>query len=75
VDFNAAGAVGGIINGESKPGTNYDVPGETIWKLCFPLYSILMALGNPTVDYFSVDLEGAELQVLQSLPLDKVDIK
>ena len=30
---------------------------------CFPLYSVLMAIGNPTVDYFSLDIEGAEFQV------------
>jgi hypothetical protein len=29
---------------------------------CFPFYSILLALGNPTVDLFSLDIEGAELQ-------------
>lgn len=42
---------------------------------CFPLYSILLALGNPTVDLFSLDIEGAELQVLKTVPWDKVDIK
>jgi hypothetical protein len=30
---------------------------------CFPIYSVLMALGNPTVDLFSLDIEGAEIQV------------
>jgi len=25
---------------------------------CFPLYSILLSLGNPTVDLFSLDIEG-----------------
>ena len=24
---------------------------------CFPIYSLLLALGNPTVDYFSLDVE------------------
>jgi predicted metallopeptidase len=42
---------------------------------CFPLYSILMAVGNPTVDLFSLDIEGAEFQVLKTVPWDKVDIK
>ena len=58
---------------------------------CFPLYSILLAVGNPTVNYFSLDIEGAEYlvstaenqlqlqlfsaQVLQQLPWDKVDIE
>ena len=42
---------------------------------CFPLYSILLALGNPTVHYLCLDIEGAEYQVLQQLPWDKVDIE
>ena len=50
--------------------------GQSISKtLCFPFYSILLAMGNPTVDYFSLDVEGAELQILQTIPWDKVDIK
>jgi hypothetical protein len=31
-----------------------------------------MALGNPTVDYMSLDIEGAELPVLKTVPWDKV---
>ena len=31
---------------------------------CLPLASLLLALGNPTVNYLSLDLEGAELEVL-----------
>jgi len=42
---------------------------------CFPLYSMLLALGNPTVNYFSLDIEGAEFQVLQTIPWEKVDIQ
>ena len=41
---------------------------------CFPLYSLLLALGNPTVHYFSLDIEGAEMGVLKTIPWDKVDI-
>ena len=33
-----------------------------------------MALGNPHVDYFSLDIEGAELVVLKTVPFDKVNI-
>ena len=43
--------------------------------LCFPFYSVLLAMGNPVVDYFSLDVEGAELQILKTIPWDKVDIK
>ena len=42
---------------------------------CLPLYSMLMALDNPIVDYMSLDIEGAEEAVLKTIPWDKVDIK
>ena len=30
---------------------------------CIPLYTLLLALGNPTVNWFILDIEGAEFQV------------
>ena len=42
---------------------------------CLPLYSLLLSLGNPTVDFLSLDVEGAEYKVLKSLPWSKVDIR
>jgi hypothetical protein len=42
---------------------------------CFPFHSILFAIGNPIVDYFSLDIVGGELEVLKSIPWDKVVIK
>ena len=30
---------------------------------CFPLFSLILALGNPVIDYLSLDIEGAELEV------------
>jgi len=41
----------------------------------FPLFAILKALGNPTVDYFSLDVEGLEEGVLDTVPWEKVDIR
>lgn len=41
----------------------------------FPLYAILSALGNPTVDYFSLDVEGLEEGVLETMPWEKVEIE
>ena len=46
-----------------------------IKAICLPLYTVLSAVGNPVVDYFSLDIEGAELAVLKTIPWDKVDIK
>ena len=34
---------------------------------CLPMASLLLALGNPIVNYLSLDLEGAELEVLSYL--------
>lgn len=49
--------------------------GEKVAVQCFPLYSILLALNRTTVDYFSLDIEGYELKVLETIPWHKVDIK
>ena len=42
---------------------------------CFPLYSFILAMNFTTVDYFSLDIEGAEYKVLSSIPWDKVNIR
>jgi hypothetical protein len=34
-----------------------------------------MALGNPRIDLFSLDVEGAEFRILQNIPWDKVNIR
>ena len=83
VEFDAAKFNGGIIlpnkilpsdlGGWRKEGeARY---GRTIKVQCFPLQSVLSALDNPIIDYFSLDVEGAEMGILKSIPWDKVDIK
>ncbi|KAF2367962.1 Methyltransferase FkbM [Trinorchestia longiramus] len=53
-----------------------DAPAKSLVNVqCFPLISYLEALNVTTVDYFSLDVEGAEYKVLQTIPWDKVDIK
>jgi FkbM family methyltransferase len=42
---------------------------------CFPLFSLLSALGVDTVDFFSLDVEGVEVDVLKTIPFDSVHIK
>ncbi len=39
---------------------------------CFPLFSVLSALGVDHVDYFSLDVEGAELDILETIPFDRI---
>ena len=48
---------------------------DLIRVVCLPFISILNAIGNPRIDYFSLDIEGAELAVLKAIPWEKVDIK
>lgn len=42
---------------------------------CFPLYTYLLALNITNVDYFSLDIEGDELEVLKTIPFDKINIE
>ena len=42
---------------------------------CFPMYSILLASGRTEIDLFSLDIEGAELDVLKTIPWARVNIK
>ena len=35
----------------------------TVLFQCVPLYTLLLALDNPTVPWFILDIEGAEYQV------------
>ncbi|XP_037079380.1 uncharacterized protein LOC119100387 [Pollicipes pollicipes] len=52
----------------NKLGDRYPVP-------CYPLYSILLALGRTSVDFLSLDVEGTEMGILAHVPWHLVDIK
>ena len=39
---------------------------EKVALQCFPLYSVLKALNQTTVDFLSLDVEGAEYEILAS---------
>jgi hypothetical protein len=58
---------GKIVEGKNVSGT--------VNVQCLPLYSVLLAVKRTTVDVFSLDVEGNELEVLKTIPFDKVDIK
>ena len=62
------GGMFGLISDEYE----YEV---TTTLQCFPLFSTLLALDNPTVNFLSLDIEGAEFEVLKTIPWDKVDIE
>ena len=45
---------------------NVGVSKEKITLQCFPLYSVLIALNKTTVDFLSLDVKGAEYEILSS---------
>lgn len=47
----------------------------TVNVQCFPFYTYLLALNITKIDYFSLDVEGSELNVLKTIPFDKIDIR
>uniref|UniRef100_A0A915HFP7 Methyltransferase FkbM domain-containing protein n=1 Tax=Romanomermis culicivorax TaxID=13658 RepID=A0A915HFP7_ROMCU len=51
---------------------NNTIKATKVW--CFPLLSLLLAVGQTRVDYFSLDVEGAEYDILSTLPLDKIQL-
>jgi Methyltransferase FkbM domain len=52
-----------------------EIESEIISVQSFPIYSILLALNRTTIDFFSLDVEGFELAVLQTIPWSKVNIR
>ncbi|TRY68426.1 hypothetical protein TCAL_07481 [Tigriopus californicus] len=82
VAFDSADVFGGILDTDHLPDQNMMnlrsgiTKGRSLYRVqCYPLYSLLLAMGNPTVDYFSLDIEGAEIKVLLTIPFDKVNIR
>jgi len=62
IGFSFGGAGGGIN------------PESTTKVTCLPITSILLALNNPSVHYFSLDVEGAENKILKTIDWSLVDI-
>ena len=42
---------------------------------CFTFSSMLLALGQFEVDYFSLDVNGPELDILETIPFNKLRIR
>ena len=75
VSFIEDGVAGKIQDEKTFKADGVKNDGNLINVQCFPLYSILLAVGTTEVDYFSVDVEGSESQVLMSVPWHRVNIK
>ena len=71
-------AISGVLGEDGKSarmlsGNFKDSPVRTVVDVdCLPLFTLLAAMDFPTVDFFSLDVEGAELGILQTIPWDQV---
>lgn len=63
--------VNSVINGNQVV---EDTAGRCTRVKCFPLYSLLMAMELMEVDYLVLRSRGSELQVLETIPFDRVKI-
>ncbi|XP_052564960.1 protein Star isoform X2 [Culex pipiens pallens] len=52
---------------------------ETEWfhprVKCFPVYTLMLAVNRTSIDVMSLGCQGQELQILQTIPFDRVHIK
>lgn len=73
-----------VVETDEKGNKKYDeiwdrVEGQinkpTIEVQCFPIYSVLLASNRTTIDYLSLDVEGYEMKILNTIPWEKVNIK
>jgi hypothetical protein len=71
--FDAHAVMGGRLAAASadiKP----ELPVTPIMVPCFPLHTMLLALNYTNVDFFRLDVEGAKMDILKTVPWNKVNI-
>ncbi|XP_013390110.1 uncharacterized protein LOC106158598 [Lingula anatina] len=59
--------------GSINPLTKKKVIGKNR-MLCLPIASLLLSIGQTHVDYFSLDVESIELEILREFPWDKITV-
>lgn len=68
-----------IHNEEAEVRINSLLDEETSWFFsrlkCFPLYTIMLACSRVEYDLLSLGVHGLELEILQTLPFDKIQIE
>lgn len=68
IKFSQNHALGRIVND-----TKEDVKNE-VQVHCVPFFGIYKAIGREEIDLFVLDIEGHEVEVLQTIPWDKINI-
>ncbi len=64
-----------VASNHSKIGdVSWDKAARGRLSQCFSLYSLLVALDQKDINFFSLDVDGHELDILKTIPFDKVKI-
>ncbi len=72
VSFSKNGVLGGIVSDDTDNRTSGDQAGEVVTMNTIPLEKLLDETGAPaTIDYLSIDIEGAEERVLGDFPFER----
>ncbi|XP_013412953.1 uncharacterized protein LOC106175473 [Lingula anatina] len=75
VDFTFAQEIGGIPkHSHVIPKREQNLIEGKSRIQCFPIRSLLAAVGRTHVDYFTLDVEGAEIEILKSFPWEHVTV-
>ena len=70
--FDLGGHLAERIIDDPKSGLEDKAGNKKARVQCVPFFAALKAIGNPRIDYFSLDVDGPELQILNSIPWDEV---
>lgn len=77
-NFITADLIGGVEEGYTdsmRERVKSEFPNaEQVEVLCIPIYSILQEINMKHIDFFTLDVEGAELQILKTIPFNNVTI-
>ena len=76
LEFTASGHVGGFESSMNSEQLNWAKNGdEKRYRVtCYPLTDLLKAIGVNHVDFFSLDTQGGELKILQTIDFRAVRI-
>src|SRR5437868_9380360 len=72
---NSDAASSGLVSEKDKYQKFYCGGGKKVEVQCVPIYTMMVAANFTKIDFFSLDIESAELSALKQIPWDKVDIK
>ncbi|XP_054288058.1 uncharacterized protein LOC129003784 [Macrosteles quadrilineatus] len=57
---------GKILTNETKD--------DMVQVVCYPFYTFILAMNIKKIDYFSLSVAGHEMEILETIPFDRVDI-